>query len=80
MVQKNTEKLKNTEKQRNCCNRLYKRKKKQFYSDLNLRNITDNKKFWTTMKPLFGDKGGTRENIVHVEKDKIIYDNREVAQ
>ena len=46
----------------------------------NLRNITDNKKFWTTMKPLFGDKGGARENIVLVEKEKIISDNSEVAQ
>ena len=32
------------------------------------------------MKPLFGDKGGARENIVLIEKDRIISDNSEVAQ
>ena len=32
------------------------------------------------MKPLFGDKGGIRENIVLVEKNKIISENSEVAQ
>ena len=55
-------------KQRNYCNRLYKRERKQFYSNLNLKNITDNKKFWTTMKPLFGDKGGAREKYSSCRK------------
>ena len=32
------------------------------------------------MKPLFGDKGGTKDKIVLVEGDKIINDESEVAQ
>ena len=32
------------------------------------------------MKPLFGDKGGTREIIVLVKDDKIISEDAEVAQ
>ena len=43
-------------KQKNYCNRLYKRERKKYYSNLHLSNITDNKKFWNTMKPLFSDK------------------------
>ena len=67
-------------KQRNYCTRLYKRERKRFYSDLNLKNITDNKKFWKTMKPLFGDKGVTKENIVLVNNEEVISEDTEVAQ
>ena len=48
--------------QMNYCNRMYKRKRKRFYCNLNLNSINDNKKFWNTMKPLFGDKGGSKDN------------------
>ena len=66
--------------QRNYCNRLSKREKKNYYSNLNLNNITDNKKFWHTIKPLFGDKGGARDNIVLVEGDRVINEDAELAQ
>ena len=56
-------------RQKNYCNRLYKREKRQYYYNLNLNNITDNKKFWKTMKPLFGDKGGTRDKA----KEKKVF-------
>ena len=32
-------------RQKNYCNRLYKRERRKYYSHLNLKNITDNKKF-----------------------------------
>ena len=67
-------------KQKNYCNRLYKRERRKFYANLNLNNITDNKKFWNITKPLFSNKGGGRENIVLVDGDKIISDDAEVAQ
>ena len=44
-------------RQNNYCNRLYKRERKKYYSNLNLKNITDNKNFLNTVKPLFSDKG-----------------------
>ena len=67
-------------KQKNYCNRLYKRERRKYYSQLNLSNITDSKKFWKTVNPLFTDKGGTRNSIVLVKEDKIISDDSEVAQ
>ena len=67
-------------KQSNYCTRLYKRERKKYYSNLDIKNITDNKKFWKTVKPLFGDKGGMGEKIVLVENDKIISDDKEVAE
>ena len=51
-----------------------------YYYNLRLDNITDNKKFWKTMKPLFGDKGGTKQRIVLVEGDRIINEDAELAQ
>ena len=67
-------------KQKNYCNRLYKRERKKFYTNLKLNNITDNKKFWNTMKPLFSDKGGIRDKIVLVEEDKLVSGDVEVAE
>ena len=32
------------------------------------------------MKPLFGDKGGTKQKIVLVEGDRIINEDAELAQ
>ena len=52
---------------RNYCNRLYKKERRSFYGNIRLDCVTDNKKFWNTVGPLFGDKGGKRENIVLVE-------------
>ena len=67
-------------KQKNYCNRLYKRTRKEYLDNLNVRNITDNKKFWRTVKPFFSDKGGTRDKIVLVEEENIINNDAEIAQ
>ena len=44
-------------KQRNYCNRLYKREKRNYFNNLNLKEITDNKKFWKAVKPFLSNKG-----------------------
>ena len=41
----------------------------------------DNKKFWQTIKPLFSDKQhDLKRNIVIVENESVISDNKEVAE
>ena len=67
-------------RQKNYCNKLYKSERKFFYSNLNLNNITDNKTFWSTVNPLFSNKGGVKDDIILVNGDKIISDDTEVAQ
>ena len=67
-------------KQKNYCNRFYKRERRNYYSKLKLNNITDNKKFWNVMKPLISNKGGVEDNIVLVKDEKIISKDTEVAQ
>ena len=67
-------------KQRNYYNRLYKRKRKRFYKNIDLKNITDNKKFWGTMEPFFTDKETSRNSISLIEGSKIIVEDMEITE
>ena len=66
-------------KQKNYCSRLYKRERKRFYTNLDMRCITDSRKFWKTMKPFFSDKGLGKNNIILVEGNDVISDDVAVA-
>ena len=65
---------------RNFCVRLFKKEKKKFYNKLNTRDITDNKKFWKTSKPLFSEKHNSRNKITLVEGNNIISKDEEVPE
>ena len=67
-------------KQKNYCSRLYKKERKKFYENLDQKNITDNKKFWKTMKPLFSDKVSGSVGITLVENEAIMSEDRKVAE
>ena len=54
-------------KQRNYCVSLI-RKKKAYYSNLNIRDVTDNKTFWRKVKPLFSEKVNLQTKILLVKK------------
>ena len=43
-------------RQRNYRVKLLKRSKKNFYNNINMKKVTDNKHFWKTIKPNFTDK------------------------
>ena len=51
-------------KQRNYCVSLVRKIKKNFCEHLNLRFISDNKKFWTHVKPFFSDKTPKNSNVI----------------
>ena len=74
----NTNKL-NYTKYRNYCSKLFKKEKKKYYNDLDTKLITDNKKFWKTVKPLFSDKHFSNNKITLVG-DEIISTDKEVAE
>ena len=69
---KNIENQKLYKKQRNYCSKLYKKERKKYYANLDMKNITDNKLFWKTVKPFFTDKGSTRSKITLVDDQNII--------
>ena len=56
-------------KQKNYCSRLYKKERKKFYANLNLTDITDNRKFWKTIKPLFSNKEPNKKKITLVKEN-----------
>ena len=43
--------------------------KKEHFQNINLSEITDNKKFWKTVSPLFGNKVKTNQKINLTEKN-----------
>ena len=67
-------------KHSNYCNRLAKRERRDYYNNLDPKQITDNKKFWKTVLPLFSDKGGIRDKIMLLDNDEIISDSTVVAE
>ena len=55
------------------------RKKKKLYESINIKNVTDNKKFWKTVKPLFSEKHNYHTKINLIEEDDIISNDADVA-
>ena len=58
-------------KQRNYCVSLLRKTKKDYYTNLNVKDIVDNKQFWRTVKPLFSDKPKSNEKITLVEDETV---------
>ena len=50
-------------KQRDKSVSLLKKGKKEYYQNLDEKNVIDNKKFWKTVKPLLSDMSVSREKI-----------------
>ena len=64
-------------KQRNYCVSLIRKEKNNYFSNINTRDITDNKRFWKTVKPLFTDKIPTKSKITLIEKKVITQDDED---
>ena len=47
------------------------REKKNFFNNISTRDITGNKTFWKTVKPLFTDKIKTKSRITLIEKKVV---------
>ena len=67
-------------KQKNFCSRLYKKERRNFYNNLDLKDFTDNKRFWMTVKPFLSEKGNLVRKINLKEGDTIISSDSEVAE
>ena len=59
-------------KQRNICTCLLRKEKKSFFENLDTSQITDNKMFWKTIKPMFSKKCTMKEKITLFKNDEII--------
>ena len=66
--------------QRNYCVSLLKKTKKEYFGNLNEKNVCDNKTFCKTVKPFLSDKIVSKEQITLVENNEIISEDSDVAQ
>ena len=65
---------------RNYCTGLLRKGKKSFYNNLDTKMVTDNRKFWKTIKPLFSDKHFSNNKITLLEGDEIISNDNKIAE
>ena len=59
---------------------LLRKTKKAYYSNLNVKDVVDNKKFWKTIKSFFSDKSNNFENISLIENGNLLADDFETAE
>ena len=66
-------------KQRNLCVTLLRKAKKQYFSNLEPKVITDNKKFWKSVKPLFSDKITVTKIIILIENGEVLSSDTDIV-
>ena len=66
-------------KQTNFCVNLLRKTKKDCFNYLNIKNITNNKAFWKTIKPYFSNKGLGPSSLILSEKNKIVTNHQDIA-
>ena len=67
-------------KQRNNCVSLLRKTKKDYYANLNVRDIVDNRQFWRTVKRLFSDKTKSNEKITLVKYETVTTQDEKNAE
>ena len=66
-------------KQRNLCVTLLRKAKKQYFSNLEPKLITDNKNFWKSVKPLFSDKITVTKIIILIENGEVLNSDTDIV-
>ena len=61
----------NYKKQRNICVNLLRKSKKQYFNNIDVKNVMDNKKFWRTIRPKLSKKCKTTKRIILVENHSV---------
>ena len=67
-------------KQRNYCVKLLRKTKRNYYQNLDLKNLSDNRKFWKTVKPIFSGKVQTSSSVTLVENNQVISNDTAIAE
>ena len=67
-------------KQRNRCVSLLRKTKREYYSNLDEKNICDNKAFWKIVKPILSKKIMSNQRITLIENDEIFKTEKETAK
>ena len=67
-------------RQRNYCVSPLRKSRRGYFENLNITNVTDDKLFWKSVKPLLSDKSRIRDRINISEKGKILKVESETAE
>ena len=67
-------------RQRNFCVKLSQKTKRDFYNQLDISELTDNKKFWKTVKPFISDKSSSKSRIILIEEGETVSNESDVAE
>ena len=63
----------------NFCAKLLRQTKEKYFSDINVKSISDNKKIWKTIKPFFSNKGLNTNSMMLVEDNGIVCNEEIIA-
>ena len=66
-------------KQRNFCVKLLRKTKQDYFNNIDIKSVSDTKKFWKTIKPYFSNKGLNSNKIFLSEKGRLIKDPAAIA-
>ena len=69
----------NYKKQRNFSVNLLRKTKTEYFQKLNVKDLSDNRKFWKTIKPFFSNKGLNSNKLMLKENNRLITDEKELA-
>ena len=67
-------------KQRKSCVNLCRKQKKQYYKNLDIRKITDNRRFWKSVKPAFSEKSTKTDKITLIENNEILSEDNKISE
>ena len=59
---------------------MYKKEKKSFYINLDVKDVTQNKTFWKYIKPCFSNHNQGKAKITLVQGNDIIQEDQDVAE
>ena len=79
MKNQNTINWNNYKHRRNFCTNLLRKTKFDYFRNLNVKDLNDDKNFRKKIKLFFSDKGLASSNIVLKEKGNLITDNQKLA-
>ena len=69
----------NYKKQRNFCIDLLCKTKTEYFKNLNVKDLSDNRKFWKIIKPYFSNKGLNSIKLLLKKKGNLVSDEKELA-
>ena len=69
----------NFKTQRVICTNMLRKAKRAYYKKLNPSLVSDNKRFWKTVRPSFSEKLNSNHNITLIERGQIICDDKKIA-